>query len=411
MTTPTTTCSGPPTRPSASPRPDAHAVVASGAGVGPDFESALDAALATLAHRLAGRRPDVVCAFLGAAYAGAAERLAERLAGLDARVTVGVTVEGVVADGAEIEHPEALCIWAAAVPGIAVHPVRFPPADDGGVAWPAVPASARALVVLADPFSLPADALLAWLAQGRPEVTVSGGLASGGARPGANRLLLDGAVHADGAVGVALGGDVALHTLVSQGCRPVGEPFVVTAADGRLLSELAGAPAAERLREVYAGASAADRERMTTGLQLGIVIDEYAERHEVGGFLIRGVLGAQGGTGALVVGDRVRVGQTVQFQVRDAASADADLRALLERDAPAGSAGALLFTCNGRGTRLFGAPDHDAALVHRALGAVPLAGFFAAGEFGPVGGRSHLHGFTASLLALGSVPRSGGSGR
>ena len=279
--------------------------------------------------------------------------------------------------------------------------LRFPAPDDGGTEWPDVPPGTRALVAFADPFTFPPDAFLRWAQQRHPGMVVSGGLASGAARPGANRLLLDGAVHTDAAVGIALGGDVDVRALVSQGCRPVGEPFVVTAADGNLITELAGAPPVERLREVYASAGSRDRALMESGLHLGVVIDEYAEQHERGGFLVRAVLGAQRGTGALAVGDVVAVGQTVQFHVRDADSADEDLRALLDRFAPGSPAGALLFTCNGRGARLFGAPDHDAALVRETLGDVPLAGFFAAGEFGPVGGRSHLHGFTASLLALG----------
>ncbi|MBA3303569.1 MAG: FIST C-terminal domain-containing protein, partial [Acidimicrobiia bacterium] len=111
---------------------------------------------------------------------------------------------------------------------------------------------------------------------------------------------------------------------------------------------------------------------------------------------IRNVLGAERGPeGGLVVGDDVEVGATVQLQVRDAASADADLRSLL---APCDADGALLFTCNGRGTHLFGEPDHDAAAVADVLADPPLAGMSCAGEVGPVGTRSFLHGFTASML-------------
>ena len=374
---------------------------ATGVGVGPEPSAALEAALETLTARLAGAQCDVACAFIGSAYSGAAAEIAGALAGVTRQASIGVTAQGVVADAAELEQPEALVVWGLAADGIEATATRYDSPDDGGVEWPPPPSTAHGLIMLADPFTFRPDAFLGWLAQARPDLPVVGGLASGGARPGGNRLLIDGAVHDGGAVGLALGGPLRLRTLVSQGCRPVGQPLVVTAAERNLITGLAGAPPTEQLRALYQSADEHDRELLRSGLQLGVVIDEYAESHEPGGFLIRPLLGAQTETGALAVGGHVHVGQTVQFHVRDADSADADLRALLDGFATATApAGGLLFTCNGRGTRLFGAPDHDAALVHAALGGVPLAGFFAAGELGPVAGRSAVHGFTASLLTV-----------
>ena len=128
-----------------------------------------------------------------------------------------------------------------------------------------------------------------------------------------------------------------------------------------------------------------------------MVVDEHRPEFGRGDFLVRGVLGADPDNGALAVGDHVEVGQTVQFHVRDAAAADEDLRALL---AGTDAAGALLFTCNGRGRAFFGVPDHDAALLDRLLGPLPSAGAFCAGEFGPVGGRNFLHSYTASVALL-----------
>ena len=105
------------------------------------------------------------------------------------------------------------------------------------------------------------------------------------------------------------------------------------------------------------------------------------------------------------MGERVRIGQAVQLQVRDAATAGEDLAAAVgagvERlGGPA--AGALLFTCNGRGSHMFDVPDHDAALFDRVAGGAPAAGFFCAGEIGPVGDRNFVHGFTATMALFGA---------
>ena len=181
---------------------------------------------------------------------------------------------------------------------------------------------------------------------------------------------------------------------MSQGCRPLGRAFVVTRAERNMIYELAGRPALDRVQELYQEADEDDRRLLQQGIHVGRVIDEHKPDFQRGDFLVRNVLGADKESGAIAVGDVVDVGSTVQFHVRDAATADEDLRSLLAGEC---AEAALLFTCNGRGTRLFGTPDHDAEIVSDALGGVPLSGFFAAGELGPVGGRNFLHGFTASL--------------
>ncbi|MPZ88972.1 MAG: histidine kinase, partial [Nitriliruptorales bacterium] len=395
---------------------------ASGSGTGPDPQAATEAALRSVLAGLDGdpagadapdeeRCPDLTVVFLGGEHAEDAERVCDvvrkRLA---PRHLIGTTAGGVVSDGVELERPDGISVWAARMPGARLTPLRYaPPSQAGDVmiaapldetGWREPPADTRALVLLADPFSFPADAFLAWIDQGSPGLPVSGGLASGGRGGGANRLLLDGEVFEAGAVGMAIGGEVAVRTLVSQGCRPIGKSFVVTRADRNLVQELAGEPPVDRIRETFAAAERPERELMRKGLHIGMVIDEYREEFGRGDFLVRGVVGAQAGTGALAIGDVVQVGQTVQFHVRDADSADDDLRQLLAEftaePAWPGSdpAGALLFTCNGRGRRLFGGPDHDAELVREALGTIPVGGFFCAGEFGPVGSRSFVHGFT-----------------
>ena len=252
----------------------------------------------------------------------------------------------------------------------------------------------RTLVLLADPHSFPTDAFLRQMAHDSPATTVVGGLASAARTPGGNRLVLDGLLLDDGAVGFLLE-DASARVVVSQGCRPIGEPFIVTRSDHNFIHELGGRPALERVQQLIDGASPADRSLLAQGLHAGIVIDERKAQFTRGDFLVRNVLGANRESGAVAVGDLVEAGTTVQFQVRDAATADEDLKAMLQGPS---AASALVFTCNGRGSHLFGEPDHDATLVSEFVRGGAVAGMFCAGEIGPVGGRTFLHGFTASVL-------------
>jgi small ligand-binding sensory domain FIST len=237
------------------------------------------------------------------------------------------------------------------------------------------------------------------LREQHPDLPVIGGMASGARGPGGSRLLLDGTILVDGAVGVLIGGGATIETIVSQGCRPIGSPYVVTRGEGQFVRELAGRPALERLDEVATTLAPDDISLINrTGLHLGRVIDEHKATFDRGDFLVRTVLGGDRDHGAIAVNDVLDVGVTVQFHVRDADSADEDLRQLLgERAQSPVPDGALLFTCNGRGRHLFGLPDHDAGLLADVLGPVPTAGMFSAGELGPVGGRNFVHGFTASI--------------
>jgi small ligand-binding sensory domain FIST len=175
--------------------------------------------------------------------------------------------------------------------------------------------------------------------------------------------------------------------------------MTVTAASGNVIQGLAGRPALEKVRAVLKALPPPEQAMATSGLQLGIAADEYAEDHD---YLVRAILGSEGE--ALVVGDLVEQGQTVRLQVRDAEAADKELRAALARCPGQPGTGALLFSCNGRGAGLFGpsygGASHDVLAVREELAADAVAGFFAAGEIGPVAGRSHLHGFTASMLVL-----------
>ena len=307
-----------------------------------------------------------------------------------------------MACGREVESGPAVGVWAAELPEAEVEPFHAVALGaDAGVSVAGFPETEDASVVafLVDPYTFPAAPFLDRLNDERPGLPVVGGLAVGGER-GESALIVDDEIVDEGGVGAVVSGTPVL-TLVSQGCRSFGREAVITAAEGNVVHELAGEPAFDRLRDDIAALPPAERALVTRGLLAGLVIDENRADYGLGDFLMRGLLGADEETGAIAIGAPVRVGQTLRFHVRDAASADEDLRrTLAEGLIGRRPAGALLFTCNGRGSDLFGAPDHDARLVSEALGGPALAGFFCGGEIGPVGGKSFLHGFTATLAVF-----------
>jgi small ligand-binding sensory domain FIST len=225
---------------------------------------------------------------------------------------------------------------------------------------------------------------------------VFGGMASGASAPGESTLILDDDQFHEGAVAVRLSGAIDIAPVVSQGCRPIGKPFVITAADRNVIKQLGGRPALAVLSQVFNEAEPRDQKLLEHGVFIGRAISEYRDTFGRGDFLIRNVIGADKKEQTVMLADIARVGTTVQFHVRDADSADDDLRSLLgdQRRAPAGG---LLFSCNGRGTRMYKDADHDVGVIHDVLGELPLAGLFCAGEIGPVGGQAFVHGHTASL--------------
>jgi len=350
-----------------------------------------------------GARPDLAFLFLSADHReAAAEAIEEVRDELRPRHLLGCVASGVVACGREVESGPAVGVWAAELPEAEVEPFHAVALGaDAGVSVAGFPETEDASVVafLVDPYTFPAAPFLDRLNDERPGLPVVGGLAVGGGR-GESALIVDDEIVDEGGVGAVVSGTPVL-TLVSQGCRPFGREAVITAAEGNVVHELAGEPAFDRLRDDIAALPPAERALVTRGLLAGLVIDENRADYGLGDFLMRGLLGADEETGAIAIGAPVRVGQTLRFHVRDAASADEDLRrTLAEGLIGRRPAGALLFTCNGRGSDLFGAPDHDARLVSEALGGPALAGFFCGGEIGPVGGKSFLHGFTATLAVF-----------
>ena len=389
--------------------------------------------------RVAGA-PDLVVVTAALAEPDDAERVAAAVAeqvaatGNEHCAVVGTVAEGVMgetslggaAGAGSSPAGNAVAVWAARLPGTRVRPFRLHshrvtpetaahgvPGDaaQGAMAVAGLPdpwPDERVALLFADPYSFPVDGFLARCNTALPQLPFVGGLAPGPAGYGSARLLLGGSAYATGAVGVLLGGRVHAAIAVSQGCRAIGPAMTVTAADGDVLLGLAGRPAYRRLREILAEQPVEIRAQASTaGLHLGIALNEYADRHDSGDFLIRGVVGVLPERDGIQVGDQVEVGQTVRFQVRDAASADEQLRAVLRRARRQSGyeeiGGALLVSCHGRASGLFPPPfgaGHDLHTVRAELGTGAVAGFFGTGEIGPVGGRNHLHGYTASVLAF-----------
>ena len=349
---------------------------------------------------------DLCLVFAGAPHLGRGKWILSAVHDhLDPGCLIGCGAGGVVGAGREIEEGPAAVVWAASMPGARIATHHFETErtaegfDLGGVPDPN--SLGEAMVVLADPYSFATEALLARLEEMRPGMPVLGGLASAAAA-GSASLFRDGDVLDGGAVACSISG-VPVLPCVSQGAAPVGPEMTITAAEGNVIAELASKPAVERLRDALAELDPREQQLAVSGLMLGMVIDENKPEYERGDFLVRPILGADPESGSLAIGERVRVGQTVRMHVRDGVSADEDLREALRAQGIAlgvgRAAGALLFTCNGRGMHMFDIPDHDATAIEDALGA-PAGGFFCAGEIGPVGGRNFLHGFTATMAVF-----------
>ncbi len=329
---------------------------------------------------------------------------------------IGCTGVSVAGNEHELEDEPGLVVLALSLPGVELHTFT-----DSDIDWPrskddparlkaamrADDPSLRGVMLLADPFTpimglLPALSDVLQRSPDEAAVPMFGGIASAGRQAGDNRLLRHDEIRNGGLIGLSFLGAVRLETLVSQGCRPIGKPMIITGAKRNIIESLGGKPAMTAFQELAVELSDAERELIQEkGLFVGRVVSEYREHFGRGDFLVRNVVGVDRDHGMLAVSDMMRIGQTVQFHVRDAQTAHEDLELLLAAqefdDSPLA---ALLFTCNGRGTHLFSQCDHDVSTIRRAMPGLPIAGFSAAGEIGPVGNSTFLHGHTASIALI-----------
>jgi small ligand-binding sensory domain FIST len=382
--------------------------IGSGLSTEPDARFGAAEAAAAARDALGGRPCDLAVVFAAGAHLAAPEATLEGIhEALEPAELVGCGAGGVIGEMREVEEGTAVSVWAASLDGgeASTFHAEVEPLGDGGGVLSGMPelAGAGGALLLSDPFTFPTDAVLRELSQAAPMLPLLGGLASGRSPEAETPLLRGDEVLTSGAVGVRFEG-VEILPCVSQGAAPIGPELTITAAEGPIIGELAGKPALEKLRETIEALTVEDLRLVQGGLLMGIVIDPNKPEYVQGDFLVRGLVGADPETGQVAVGTDVRPGQVVRLHARDAESADRDLReALSTRMLALGGrvpAGALLISCNGRGAGMFGHAHHDASALDHALGGAPAAGFFAAGEIGPVGGEYFVHGFTATVAVF-----------
>ena len=354
---------------------------------------------------------DLTLVFVSAHHASQYARVSELVSAyIESGTLIGCSGGGVIVAGREVEHRNGFAITSARLPDVISTPFyvengQVPDADAPQDSWERLVGVAAdnepSFVLLADPWSIDVESMVRGLDYAFPDSSKVGGLASGASQPGGNALFVDDKTYTSGMAGVAMSGDVAVDTVVAQGCKPIGRPMQVTACNQNVLLELDGRTALDALRDVVNGLGDEDRELVRHSLFLGVVMDPLNDSPRLGDYLVRNIVGADHGSGVLAIGEMLREGQTVQFHLRDAETSAKDLGTMLEsyveRNPIYEETGALLFTCLGRGEYLYGRPDHDTDMFRDRVNSMPLTGFFCNGEIGPVGGSTYLHGYTSSF--------------
>jgi small ligand-binding sensory domain FIST len=374
----------------------------------PGFVDALAEVVAGVRSRLDGSAPDLVFVFASPHHREHFPHLSAAVADtFPGALVFGCSGAGIVGEARELERTAALSITGAVLPAVELSTFHVEAEDlvgaDDPESWHArlgmAPDATGALVVLADPFTCDAGPLVAGLDRAFPTLVKVGGLASGGTQPGQAALFAGASTHTSGAIGLALSGNLVVDAMVAQGCRPIGTPMFVTRSERNVIFDLDGRPVARVLQEVYDQAAPRDRELMRSSLFLGLVSRPDQQVYRQGDFLVRNILGLDARSGALAVAAEAPKNGVVQFHLRDADTSSEDLDVVLQRYAEQGHrpAGALMFSCLGRGQGLYGRPNHDVDALVRHVGDVAVGGFFCNGEIGPVGGRTHLHGYTTSF--------------
>ena len=364
-----------------------------------------------ITEQLAGASCNLACLFVSPIYQTDWSALLTALfEQLKPDVLVGCSGSGIIGGEQELEWVPAVSLVAAHLPDVRLFPFVVGPdelelSNPGGFWVDKIgvsPESHPIFILFADPYTCNAAKLVTELNTTYKERPVIGGLVSGGNQPGEHFIFMDTEVYREGAVGVAMTGNIAVDTVVSQGCRPVGRPYVITKAEDNIIWQLGGRQSLAVLHEVLSSLSPEDRELAQKGsVFVGLVINEMRSAFGSGDFLIRNIIGIDPNLGAIAVAEPVQVGQTLQFHLRDATTSRQELRRLLQQIGQSPKvfppAGCLLFNCTGRGRSLYGIAHHDVKTIQTVSGKLPIGGFFCNGEIGPIGGTNFLHGYTASL--------------
>jgi small ligand-binding sensory domain FIST len=370
------------------------------------FDEARVEAASHAAYERLGGTASIAFLFVSADYEPALPDLIE-LVQIHARcpLVVGCSAGGFIGVGHEEEDAHGFSLLVLRLPNAEVSAFDLPP-DAGGAAWDRAKRWNRegctGWIVLGNPVHVGEDWMTVWN-EAIGSTPTYGGLASGSFRGEELFIFTSEGVSKHASVAIGFRGGVKLHGIVSQGCRPIGEPLTITKADQNLIHQLASRSAYDQLQAAFHSLPDAMRENAQGNILVGLAMSEYVEDFHTGDFLVRSILGGDPGNGILAVGALPRVGQTLQFQLRDREAAHEELRdmlAALAEELGRSPFATLLFSCAGRGKHLFGTPHHDAAQFQEAFGAVPLAGYFCNGEIGSVGARAYLHGFTASGVAF-----------
>jgi small ligand-binding sensory domain FIST len=388
----------------------------------PSLESAVKEVVELAQQRLQAPA-DLGLVFISSAFASEYSRLmpllkeqleVPALIGCSGSGVVGVDAEGQVQ---EVEGEAALSLTLASLPGVKVQAFHIavdtlPDLDSPPDRWvdlmQIAPQDEPQFILLADPFSSGVNNLLQGLDFAYPGSIKVGGMASIGSVSNSTGLFCDYSVHRTGVVGVALSGNIVLEAIVAQGCRPIGQPYRVVEGERNILMQLEEQSSVEDcgiirtplevLQLLFQNLNEEDQALAQHALFVGIARDEFKQQLEQGDFLIRNLLGVDPKSGAIAVGDRIRLGQRIQFHLRDAEASAEDLEMLLDRyqqTQSASAAAALMFSCMGRGEGLYGQANYDSRLFDRYIHNIPLSGFFCNGEIGPVGGTTFLHGYTS----------------
>ena len=375
------------------------------------IEACVERSIEAVRKQMGGEEVHLTLVFVASQFKDQYEEIPKLIRNkMDPGWLIGCSGGGIIGGGKEIEQQAAFSITCANMPGVVIQGIHsdtmsLPNQDTApGIwrEWLGIDAEKQPkFIFLADPFSFRGEEFLSGVDFAYPKSRKVGGLASGANMQGGNVLYLNDKTYRNGLVGLALSGNIAMDTIVAQGCRPIGEPVKVTKCENTLLTELDGQPPLEVLQKIYEGLSENDRQLVQTSLFLGIEMDPLKDNPQQGDFLIRNIMGADQTNGGIAIGTILREGQLVQFHLRDKVMSAEDLKLMLDRYRSGGNSkdasGALLFSCLGRGQYLYGKPNHDSDMFRDQLGDIPLGGFFCNGEIGPVGDATFLHGYTSSF--------------